>query len=118
MKLLDCARRGKDVRLAAPVQSYRSAEGEARQMPGEPRKGQSNLGRFYGIGIEFAAAVAGLTLLGYWIDRHFGTDPKGLLICAGLGLVGGMYNLIRSSLLASKEEAGSEARKPDGDPGP
>lgn len=86
-------------------------------MAEEPSKSKSNWARFYGIGIELAAAVAGFTLLGYWIDRHFGTAPKGLLICVGLGLIGGMYNLIRSSLLASKEAAASETHKTDGDAG-
>lgn len=54
--------------------------------------------RLAGVGIEFAAAVAGLSLLGYWIDRHFGTGPWALLIGAGIGLVGGTYNLIRDAV--------------------
>jgi F0F1-type ATP synthase assembly protein I len=59
--------------------------------------------RFSGIGIEFAAAVAGFTLAGYWVDRHFGSSPKGLLVGVGLGLLGGGYNMIRASLAAVKE---------------
>ena len=59
-----------------------------------------------GIGIELASAVAGFTLIGYWWDRHFHTAPWGLLIGIALGIVGGTYNLIRQSLLASRE-AGS-----------
>lgn len=66
-----------------------------------------------GIGIELAAAVAGFTLLGYWWDRHYGTAPWGLLIGMVLGLVGGMYNLIRQSLRASRE-AGSGSKTRDG----
>ncbi|HEX7183774.1 MAG TPA: AtpZ/AtpI family protein [Thermoanaerobaculia bacterium] len=62
--------------------------------------------RLSGIGFELVAAVAGFTLIGYWWDRHFQTEPWGLLVGALLGLVGGMYNLIRQSLLASRE-AGS-----------
>ena len=54
-----------------------------------------------GIGIEFAAAVAGFTLAGYWWDGHFHTSPWGLLIGIALGLVGGTYNLIRQLLVAS-----------------
>jgi ATP synthase protein I len=60
--------------------------------------------RFLGLGLEFAAAVAGMTLVGYWIDRHYGTGPWGLLIGAGLGLVGGMYNMIREALAGVREE--------------
>jgi len=59
-----------------------------------------------GIGVELVGAVVGLTLAGYWWDRHFHTGPWGLLIGIALGIIGGTYNLIRQSLLASKE-AGS-----------
>lgn len=71
-----------------------------------------------GIGVELVGAVAGLTLMGYWWDRHFHTGPWGLLIGIALGIVGGTYNLIRQSLLASKEAGGSlksSLKKTDGD---
>lgn len=48
-----------------------------------------------GAGVELAAGVGGACLLGWWIDRHFGTRPWGLLVCAIVGIVGGLYNLIR-----------------------
>jgi ATP synthase protein I len=71
--------------------------------------------RLTGVGIEFAAAVAGLSLLGYWIDRHFGSSPWGLLIGAGIGLVGGTYNLIRAAL-AGGRRSGDGRREPPGKP--
>lgn len=67
-----------------------------------------------GLGFELVGAVAGFTLLGYWWDRHFETGPWGLIVGIVLGLVGGMYNLIRQSLAASKE-AVRKTRTPDGD---
>jgi ATP synthase protein I len=84
-------------------------------MAKDPQQRKSNAGRYYGIGMELAAAVVGFTLLGYWIDRHFGTEPWALVICIALGLVGGTYNLIRSSLSAAREDA-ERAREADGDP--
>lgn len=63
--------------------------------------------RYAGLGMEFAAAVAGLTLLGHWADRHFGSEPWGLLIGAALGIVGGMYNMIREALGSTREESRS-----------
>jgi F0F1-type ATP synthase assembly protein I len=57
--------------------------------------------KLMGLGMELAAAVTGLALLGYWIDRHFGSAPWGLLIGAVIGVVGGTYNLIREALSAS-----------------
>ncbi len=68
-----------------------------------------------GIGFELVGAVVGLTLIGYWWDRHFGSSPWGLLTGAILGLIGGMYNLIRQSLSAFKKE-GDGGEKSDGDP--
>lgn len=59
--------------------------------------------RFAGIGIEFAGVVVGFTLIGLWIDRHYNKSPWGVLIGVSLGLIGGMYNLIRESLAASRD---------------
>ena len=74
----------------------------------EDDKQKSILGRASGVGIEFAAAVAGFSLVGIWVDRHYGSGPWGFLIGLGLGLIGGTYNLVRESLLASKEAARSD----------
>ena len=54
--------------------------------------------RTTGLGLEFFGAVFGFVLLGTWIDRSYDTSPRGVLICAILGIVGGLYNLIRSAL--------------------
>jgi F0F1-type ATP synthase assembly protein I len=74
----------------------------ALTMPEEPRS-RSSLARLSGIGVELAAAIAGFTLAGYGWDRYFGTAPWGVLTGALLGLVGGMYNMIRQSLAAVRE---------------
>jgi F0F1-type ATP synthase assembly protein I len=75
-------------------------------MPVNPKPG-ANWTRLSGLGIELVAAVGGFVAVGYWWDRHFGTNPWGIVGWGAVGLVGGMYNLIRQSLLAFKEEAGS-----------
>jgi len=72
-------------------------------MPEDHPKSRSSLARLSGIGVELVAAIAGFTLAGYFWDRHFGTQPWGVLTGALLGLVGGMYNVIRQSLMAVKE---------------
>ena len=82
--------------------------------------------RHSGIGLELAGAIGGLALVGYWIDRRFGTQPWGMLGGVVIGLVGGLYNLVRESLeavreaktedqAASDEDAGSKG--PDGNGG-
>jgi F0F1-type ATP synthase assembly protein I len=71
--------------------------------------------RFAGLGVELAGAVFGFVLVGLWIDKSFGTHPWGLLICALCGLVGGLYNFIRSSLRALRTAGPnrSERRRPE-----
>jgi ATP synthase protein I len=77
--------------------------------------------RHSGVGLEMAGAIAGFALVGYWIDRWYGTDPWALVVGVILGLVGGLYNLVKQSLQAVREarvedEAAAERLKePGGD---
>jgi len=82
--------------------------------------------RYSSVGLELAGATAGLALVGYWIDRRFGTQPWGILGGVVIGLVGGLYNLVRESLeavreakiedqLASDEASDSKGRSGSGD---
>ena len=59
--------------------------------------------RYSGVGLELAGATAGLALLGYWIDGKYGTAPWGILGGVIIGIVGGLYNLVRESLAAARE---------------
>jgi ATP synthase protein I len=59
--------------------------------------------RHSGVGLELAGAVAGFALVGYWIDRHYGTTPWGLVVGVALGMVGGLYNFVREALQATRE---------------
>ena len=66
-------------------------------------KQRPNSARLAGLGFELAAAVAGFVLVGYWIGNHYGKAELGIVIGAVLGLIGGMYNLIRATIAASGE---------------
>lgn len=68
--------------------------------------------RYAGLGLELAGAVAGLTLLGYWLDGRWGTAPWLMLAGLAIGLVGGTYNLLRETLAATRSSA---REKPPGD---
>src|SRR5262252_9640358 len=65
--------------------------------------------RYSGIGLELAGATAGLALVGYWIDGKFGTSPWGILIGVVIGIVGGLYNLVKESLAAAREAQQDDA---------
>lgn len=64
--------------------------------PGEPDSGSA--WRLATVGMELAGSVLGGCLLGYWVDREFGTGRWGLIIGAGIGIVGGLYNMIRRAV--------------------
>ena len=64
------------------------------------------------IGFEVVGTVAGGALVGYWIDRHYKSAPWGLLIGSVLGLLAGLYNLVREALRINRgPEAGLADRQ-------
>lgn len=73
--------------------------------PGANDRGWPGLARYAGMGTELAGAIVGATLIGYWIDLRYSSAPKGVLIGAGIGIVGGTYNFIRQAVALSKESA-------------
>lgn len=60
--------------------------------------------RLSGIGTEFVAAIVGTSLLGVWVDHHWGCSPWGVLIGFGLGSIGATYNLAKQSRRAFGEQ--------------
>ena len=62
------------------------------------------LAPFMGLGTELAASVAGMLLIGYFLDKHFGTAPWLLLVGAAVGLTGGFYNFIKEVQKLSKRD--------------
>ena len=69
--------------------------------------------RYSGAGIELAGGVAGLALFGYWIDGKYGTSPWGVLLGVSIGMVGGLYNLVKESQKAFREGEAEDAAARD-----
>jgi len=67
--------------------------------------------RYSGVGLELAGATAALALVGYWVDGKFGTSPWGILIGVFIGIVGGMYNMVKESLAAVREAQKDDAAR-------
>jgi F0F1-type ATP synthase assembly protein I len=64
-----------------------------------PPSGRAAVMQLAGMGVELAASVLVFCGIGYWIDYHWpNVKPWGILICSLLGIVGGLYNLIRKAL--------------------
>ncbi|HUI31770.1 MAG TPA: AtpZ/AtpI family protein [Candidatus Acidoferrales bacterium] len=62
------------------------------------------LAPFMGLGTELAASVAGMLLIGFFLDKHFNTYPWLLLTGAAAGLIGGFFNFIREVQKLSKSD--------------
>lgn len=108
--LLD--RRNSGTQYARPLGGPSAYGNQSSTMPRS--KSKSPALRLAGMGAELAGAVLGFALIGFWIDRYYGTRPWGLVVCAILGLVGGLYNFIRSSLKTfAAEGSGSAADSED-----
>ena len=54
---------------------------------------QPNLYALAGMGLELAAGITVFTLVGWWLDKKWGTTPWLLITGAALGFVGGIYNM-------------------------
>ena len=60
------------------------------------------VGPYMGLGTELAASVAGMLLIGYFLDKYFNTSPWLLLVGSAVGLIGGFYNFIKEVQRLSK----------------
>lgn len=78
--------------------------------PREPGSNRSKV-RGYNIAIEFIGSVFGMALLGWLADRALKSEPVGLLVGIGVGLVGGMVNLIRQGIALNKAMEAERRRK-------
>jgi len=81
--------------------------------PNRPKPPAPSLWRLAGMGVDLAAAVGGFTLIGWFADRHWQVFPRYTITGAVLGLIGGMYNLVRQALAASRPESRRQRRGPD-----
>jgi F0F1-type ATP synthase assembly protein I len=63
----------------------------------------SGWAKFATSGLELVVGIALGAAIGYWIDQHWHTSPKGMAIGASIGFVAGMYLLIKEGLRANKD---------------
>jgi F0F1-type ATP synthase assembly protein I len=75
------------------------------------RDGQSDLwetvGIYSGLGFVFFGSIGGGYLLGWLLDRWLGTAPIFSLIVAGLGLAGGLIEILQILKRVEKRESGN-----------
>lgn len=63
-----------------------------------------------GLGLEFAAVLVVCSVVGLWVDRHYGTAPWGSLIGVGVGLAGGLYSFLKGAKRAWRSSTTSPSQ--------
>ena len=68
---------------------------QQEQQP-EDKNDLRSLGNYLGLGMQLAATVGFMLLLGYWLDKKFETSPWLLLVFSFLGIISGLYNFLKT----------------------
>jgi ATP synthase protein I len=74
-----------------------SAHHEIKESSVRPTSDSSALGQAFRLSAEFVSGVAAGGIVGWLVDKLFGTSPWGLIICLILGFCAGMLNLMRAA---------------------
>lgn len=105
---------GSDPRLRALGEKL----AEARRAPADPEgggsqsSGLSGIGQAMKVGSEFVAGVIVGFVIGYTIDRLFGTTPWGMIVFLLLGFAAGTLNVMRSAGVTKDPLSSGTGRTP------
>ncbi len=83
--------------LDAKLDKYRQQEKVQNRVEQGNGANSSGLAMAWRLGSEFISGVLVGGLIGYAIDKWFGTEPWGLIIFILLGFLAGMLNMLRSA---------------------
>jgi len=99
---------------AAGVGQFPHLERTPTTFPGDDRKRvERSYLQFAGVGVQFAATILVLTLLGIWLDGRVGTGSLFTVLFLLLGFVGATWSLIHTVLGPTKPPSDPESgRKP------
>jgi len=84
-------------------------------LKGAQSSGLSGMGQALKVGSEFVAGVIVGFVIGYTIDRLFGTAPWGMIVFLLLGFAAGTLNVLRSAGVAKDPFAGIPGKSKDDD---
>jgi F0F1-type ATP synthase assembly protein I len=92
---------------AAGVGQFPQLERTPTTFPGDDRKRvERSYLQFAGVGVQFAATILVLTLLGIWLDGRAGTGSLFTVVFLLFGFVGATFSLIRQVLGPTKPGPG------------
>jgi len=73
----------------------------------EERSTWRTVAQWSSVGFEFAAGIVLFFLLGGWLDARWGTHPWMRVAGASLGIVLGMYLVIKKALASERPDRGT-----------
>lgn len=77
---------------------------------GSLNKTLSEAAPYMGLGLQLAATIVVMILLGDWLDGKFGLKYIFTIVFAILGIGAGMYNLIRTINIIEKRKAQNDKK--------
>jgi F0F1-type ATP synthase assembly protein I len=90
------------------VEQHKNEESKKQSSPNSTLSSLSEayrkLAPYLNIGYFFGVSVTGLTLLGYYLDRRWQTDPWLTLVGATLGIGMGFYNFFKTVFAMEKKD--------------
>ena len=92
-------------RRSTGLPQYEKAAGKSESEP--------SAWRYAGLGIQFAGTTGLFVLMGYELDKRMGWAPWGMVSLGMLGLIGGLYLLIKDVIKAD-EGSGSRVQSSEG----
>lgn len=66
------------------------------------------LGPYLNLGWQLVISICLMALLGWWLDKHFSTNPVWTIICTLFGVFAGMYSFIRTVINLDKPRKKNE----------
>jgi F0F1-type ATP synthase assembly protein I len=86
-------------RLSLPTGQHLLSERTLATFPGDDRKRvERQYLRFAGVGVQYAATILVVTLLGIWVDGRAGTGSLFTVVFLLLGFVGATWSLVQQVL--------------------
>lgn len=66
------------------------------KMPSDDRNDSTSWWKYYGVALEFVGVTLLFGYFGYLADEHWDSEPKGMIIGGAIGLIGGMYLMVKA----------------------
>jgi F0F1-type ATP synthase assembly protein I len=63
-----------------------------------------DVGPYLGLGVQLAATIVIMILIGDWLDKKYQTSPIYVLVFGLFGIFAGMYNLLKSVVSLEKKK--------------